>query len=356
MKLVNGGRIRVLGTTFCCVAVLAGATAARSRADASRDREPTPLLWRDPGNVAEKNVYWGSGNSQRAPQPPFRFVKEDTGGTKPKVHVVDERGEAWNVKFDHDSSTGREVPAEIAAGRIMWALGYLVEESYLVSDGVIEQIGPLKRAREVIGPDGRFATARFERRPTDVERLSKQWSLDDNPFARSPELSGLVVVVALLNNWDFRPGNTVVLRVNADTGPEDWYVVSDLGTAFGRMSGGIFRSPSRWNLKHYERDTAFIACADEAILELHYRPDGRGRARVPVAHARWLSRLTTQLTASQIQQAFRAAGASDDEVRGFSARLMAKLAELHDSVGNGRLPRLQPGPARRRCPSEQPPT
>lgn len=334
MQLLRCRLSRIVATTVCSVAMVTGGVAARDTRSANR--EPAPLLWRDPGNVADRDLFWGSGSPERAPQPPFRFIKEDTGGTKPKVHVVDGRGMTWNVKLDHDSSTGREVPAEIAAARIMWALGYLVDEAYLVTDGVIEHVGPLKRAGAVIAPDGRFTMARFEQRPDHVERLSKSWTLDDNPFTGSRELSGLVVVVALLNNWDFRRGNTGVLRVSSESGQEDWYVISDLGTAFGRLSGGVFRSPSRWNLRHYERDTAFIACADDTTLELHYRPEGRERARIPMAHARWLTQLTMQLTEAQIGQAFAAAGASDDEARGFSARLMAKLAELHRAVDSER--------------------
>jgi hypothetical protein len=278
--------------------------------------------------VGSKDLFWGPGGADRAPQPPFRFLKEDTGGTKPKVHVADSRGTTWSVKFDRASSRGPEVPAEIAAGRIMWALGYLVEETYLVDGGVIEGTGPLERAADVIAHDGRFRTARFERRPPDVERLSTRWSIDDNPFTGSKELSGLIIAVALLNNWDFRSGNTAVFRLASGDAVEDWYVVSDLGTAFGRMNGGLFRKHSRWNLEHYENDAALILRADRKVVELHYRPDGRARARVPTEHARWFSQLASRLSDSQIRQALLAAGASDLEIRGFSARLMAKMAEL----------------------------
>jgi hypothetical protein len=77
----------------------------------------------------------------------------------------------------------------------MWALGYLVEETYLVTDGVIDGVGTLERAYEAIGPAGRFKGARFERRPQGVERRSG-WTIQENPFVGSKELSGLILAVA----------------------------------------------------------------------------------------------------------------------------------------------------------------
>jgi hypothetical protein len=294
---------------------------------AARSVEPTPVLWRDPGAVDPTALLWGPGGPDRAPVPPFRFVSEDMSGTKPKVEVTDARGTAWSVKFDH-----AEVPAEIAAGRIMWALGYLVDETYLVTDGVIDGVGALERASEAIGPAGRFKSARFERRPQGVERRSG-WTIQENPFVGSKELSGLILAVALLNNWDFRPGNTAVLRITGAV-EEDQYIVSDWGTAFGRMGSGLLDNRSRWNLEHFQEDTKFILRADDRIVELYYQADGPERARVPLEHARWFSGLASRLTDQHLRQAFVAAGASEHEVRGFSARLQARLAELRDATAS----------------------
>jgi len=331
VQLVNRRALRVTGAVLCGVVALASGGNIHGYAD----REPVHLLWRDPGEVSAKDLFWGPGNPERVPEAPFTFIEEDTGGTKPKVRLVDARGVKWSAKFDHDSRTGREVPAEIAASRIMWALGYLVEESYLVDEGVIEGIGRLERAHVAISPDGRFRGARFERRPSDVERLGRRWTLDENPFRGSKELSGLVIVAALLNNWDFRSGNTAVLRVTSDDAQEDWYLLSDLGTAFGRTNGGMFRRLSRWNVEHFEKD-AFISRADNTGVEFHYRPEGKARARVPIDHARWFAELASKLSLAQLEQAFVAAGATDHEVRGFSTRLGAKIAELHQVTVGGR--------------------
>jgi hypothetical protein len=293
------------------------------------------VLWRDPGDVAAKDLFWGAGSPDRAPQPPFAFAKEDLDGTKPKVHVVDGRGTAWSVKFDRRRDRrGLEVPTEIAASRLVWALGYFVEESYLVTDGVIEGVGPLHRAQSVLGPDGRFARARFERRPPEVERLETRWSIDDNPFVGSRELSGLLILTALLNNWDFRPDNTGVLRVRAGDGKEDRYLVTDLGTAFGRMPGPQGHR-SKWNVKDYRVDAAFTIVANpEPGLELNLALNEGERVRVPLEHARWLAQWTSKLTEPQVRRAFEAAGASKADSAGFTAAFLARVRALEKATSS----------------------
>lgn len=292
------------------------------------------MLWRDPGPIASRDLFWGSGSADRSPQPPFTFVKEDLSGTKPKVHVVDNRGVAWSVKFDRRRpQRGVEVPTEIAAARLTWALGYLVEESYLVTDGVVTNVGRLERARSAIGVDGAFRAARFELRPADVERLPTEWTVDNNPFVGSKELSGLVLLAAMLNNWDFRPGNFGVLRTSSNGTPEDWYLITDLGTAFGGM-GGVSSHRSKWDLKDYQAEKAFIGRVDGDTIELHFKADGEKPARIPIEHARWFAGLARQLTEPQVRKAFHAAGASDEEARGFTARFLEKARELDTAVSS----------------------
>lgn len=101
-------------------------------------------------------MYWGSGSAEGAPKPPFTFVAEAISGTKPKIDVTDAAGTTWRAKFAGTSSTGNEVHAEIAATRLMWALGYPVEEQNYVPEGRIEDVKALTRAAGEIGADGSF--------------------------------------------------------------------------------------------------------------------------------------------------------------------------------------------------------
>ena len=127
------------------------------------------VLWRDPGPIGSLDLFWGSGAEARAPQGPFTFVEEDTTGTNPKITVKDSRGATWDMKFDE------EVHAEVAANRIVWALGYFVEDQYFVREGTVTGATGLSRAATFIGPGGAFKNARFRAR---------------NPTRRAPRRTG----------------------------------------------------------------------------------------------------------------------------------------------------------------------
>ena len=305
----------------------------RRFSDYRRTSQGHPDLVARSRDHCDPRLYWGPGGSTRAPAPPFTFVEEDISGTKPKLVVTDASGTTWAVKFANNDTAGNEVHAEIASGRLMWAVGYLVEEQYFVAEGRFERLGTLQRAGEWVAPDGGFRSARFERRPRDVERRG-HWELEKNPFEGTKELSGLKTLVMLLANWDARSGNTGVLRVpiSADDA-EDWYIISDTGTAFGRMADGLVRNSTRWNLEHYV-DQTFIARAITGTLEFRYPIAAMPERSVPLSHARWISRLLSQLSSAQIRQAFEAAGASAGEIEGFSTAVQTRIDQLRDAVGD----------------------
>src|SRR5689334_9914526 len=106
------------------------------------------------------NEHWrcGPGGCDRTPVPPFQFIKEDAGGTNPKMSVRDAKGLNWSVKF------GGEAIPECFASRFVTALGYIAEPTYFVAAGKIEALGKLKQARRVVHKDGAFTKGRFELR------------------------------------------------------------------------------------------------------------------------------------------------------------------------------------------------
>ena len=281
----------------------------------------TPAIWDDPGDVASRDLYWGIGSEEEAPKPPFTFVKEDTSGTNPKIRVTDANGATWNMKFDE------EVNAEIASSRLAWAVGYMVEESYFVPSGRVDGVSGLGRAGKFVGRDGSFRNAMFEKRPDDVARRAINWDWDSNPFRGTKELSGLAILAVMLNNWDAKTTNNNVLGMFEEDGSvKEYYIVADWGGTFGKM-GGVF-SHSKWDLDAY-RKQEFIDGVSGNQLKLNYSGKGGNILKaVPLEHARWFAGLVGQLSDEQIRQAFRAAGASDAEVSGFSARLREKINEL----------------------------
>jgi len=59
----------------------------------------TPTLWEDRGDLPKLNLFLGVGSREGQPKPPFKFDKEDTSGTNPKIKVIDANGVKWNIKW-----------------------------------------------------------------------------------------------------------------------------------------------------------------------------------------------------------------------------------------------------------------
>ena len=307
------------------IAVLYISAAVDTQAQrAQRSGPATPTrLWRDPGPIAQRDLLWGSGSLARAPKPPFTFVEEDKGGSQPKVTITDSTGTTWDVKF------GVEVSAEIASNRIVWALGYLGEEMYFVPSGIITGVTGLTRAAEHVNADGSFSGARFRRVDPQLRRTDEPWTFQKNPFLGTRELSGLVVLMNLINNWDIDRAlnNRVLVASLPDRTTERWFIVSDLGATFGKM-GGALGQKTKWNLKDYISED-FIERVHDSKLHLDYEGfESVGLGEVPIEHARWFASLVSQLTPAQLRAAFEAAGATPEEVDGFSNRFSSKVAEL----------------------------
>jgi len=317
-----------LGTSGLTPASLAIAKDKKGKKDEKPEAaKGTPTLWRDPGDVAKLDLYWGIGGESKAPKPPFKFIKEDVSGTNPKIRVSDANGTLWNMKFDE------EVHSEVACSRIAWACGFMVEESYFVSSGTVDGVSGLGRAKKFVGANGSFSNAMFEKRPEEITRRGQFWSWDSNPFSGAKELSGLAILAVMLNNWDAKQDNNNVLGIPENDGSvKDWYIVADWGGTLGKM-GGAF-SHSKWDLDAY-RKQSFIDGVSGNMVRLSYSgKGGRILAAVPVEHARWFCDVVGKLSDDQLREAFRAAGASQTETSGFTTRIREKINELKSAVGH----------------------
>jgi len=315
--------ISTLATVGCASGT--GALKPATPADASAPA----VLWRDPGRIGALDLYWGAGAQSRAPRGPFSFVEEDTSGTNPKITVKDARGRTWDMKFDE------EVHAEVAANRLVWALGYLVEDQYFVRSGTVTGAKELGRARKFVGANGAFKDARFRFRDPAAPRTEEEWTLQRNPFVGSKELSGLHILMTLINNWDIEgPRNNRVLRARVSGGRvERRFLVSDLGATFGKMGGGPISNHSKWVLDDFRKEK-FIDKVEAGTLHLAHDGFDPDINRVPLAHARWFAGLASQLSSSQLRRAFEAAGAAPAEVDGYTAKLREKIAQLKAAVGS----------------------
>jgi hypothetical protein len=124
-------------------------------------------------------------------------------------------------------------------------------------------------------------------------------------------------------------------------------MVSDVGTAFGAAGQRWRESETKNNLKMYQR-TKFISKVTSEyvdfnfprrspLLHLVYALPSYIRMwrlrwighHVPRADAKWVGSLLAQLSPEQIQDAFRAAGYSPEQIAGFTQALQARIAELN---------------------------
>src|SRR5437588_605623 len=106
-----------------------------------------------------------------------------------------------------------------------------------------------------------FANVRFEARPKGWKRLDP-WKWKENPFLGMHQLQGLKVLMALLNNWDLKDTNNVVIFApGRGRRGELRYVISDLGATFGKEGGGpgfLWRITRSRNKPGDYADTKFI--------------------------------------------------------------------------------------------------
>jgi hypothetical protein len=276
----------------------------------------TPILWREPADIQSRDLLLGPGGERMKPDlSRLTFVKEEKGGYSKKYRVKDGKGRVWVAKL------GKEAQSETAAVRLVWAVGYVTEINYLVP-------------RVTIEGKGTFENVRFEARPENVDRFD-EWTWTENPFAGKRELQGLKVLMALMENWDIKDSNNRILVVQNGSRNELHYIVSDLGTTFGKTGGQ--KSPvaffkkikgSRNEPEDYVEDE-FIDGIENGKIQLDYSGKNTDLMKdISVADAKWIGNLLGRLSDRQIGDAFRAANYSANEVRMLTDAVRKRIGEL----------------------------
>lgn len=283
------------------------------------DVRGTPVLWRAPSDIARRDLYWGEGGKEM--QPDLRrvtLIKEEKGGYSTKYRVRDASGREWIAKV------GKEAKGETAASRLMWGVGYFPDVNYLV------------RRVHVEGLNKDLENVRFGLRPKDVKRV-EGWKWKDNPFVGSREFQGMKVMMALLNNWDIKDSNNkVVMRQTTGSNDEARYFVGDLGASFGnvkRLPRWLTWWPDRNNPKAYAR-SHMVNKVKDGRVDFHYKPKKKNLFQdITPEHAQWIYGWLSRLSDRQIEDAFRSANYSPEEVRLMSRAVRARISELSNVRG-----------------------
>jgi hypothetical protein len=300
------------------------------------------VLWRDPGDIASRDLFYGPGGKGDQPNAHgrFTFIEEDLDGSNPKFVVRDEDGVKWKVKL------GIEARPETVASRLVWAVGYFANEDYFVPELKVDDLPRhLHRGQKYISAGGIARNARLKRYLKDEKKIG-EWAWDENPFSGTRELNGLRTLMGLINNWDLKDENNSVYQEQSPNGPERIYMTSDLGASFGEGRLVWPLKKSRGDLPKYKH-SKFIKAEKENAIDLgcparawfgfwFEHPEYKLRLRlvhigrdIPEADAVWLGHLLSQLSHSQISSAFRAAGYPPDKVEGFARAVEERIAELN---------------------------
>jgi hypothetical protein len=305
-------------------------------------QKSTAVLWRDPGNIRKRDLYYGPGSKELAPAPPFRFVKEVKEGGMPKFDVEDARGVKWRVKL------GPEAQAETVSSRMLWAMGYNAEESYYFDRANIDGLRRLSRGQQYQNGES-VRGARFEPRRKNIDR-GKEWGWSKNPFKNTRELNGLKTMMVLLNNWDtFKKNNKVLHRKDAAGNKiESQYTVTDLGATLGAV-GGLGRHRSKNNVSDFERRRLVRRVEDGKVkFDYDLKPKKLGllslawppyffrqrkatnaMQKVPVEHASWIGAQLSQLSDNQLRDSFRAAGYDRATTEAYVRVMRSRINELN---------------------------
>ena len=280
-------------------------------------RKPRPkvdpalaVIWREPTDITTRDLYWGPGGKEHAPKGNLTFIQEKFAGYSPKFDGRDEQGVGWGVKL------GGEAKPEVAATRLVWAVGYFTNEDYYVAELPEKIFRRLSRGQEHISGD-KIQGARLKRHLKGETKIA-DWSWDKNPFVGTKELNGLEVMMELICNTDLKTANQ---HVYDEKHLEQVYIAADLGQSFGKAGESAPFRLSKGDLKDYQSRPLIRTAGPDYIDFWHFK-------HIPRADAKWIGSLLAQLSDQQISDAFRAAGFSDEEVTGFTKKGRDKIDEL----------------------------
>ncbi len=289
--------------------------------------EGRPVLWKEPTDIESRDLFYGLGGAEGAPNPSdtFKFIRRDPGGTSEKMDLEDSKGRKWKAKL------GAETQSETSATRLIWAAGYHVDQDYFLKIANIDGRGgfQVKDVRFERDDDG------FSKVP---EKLTWSWALG-NPFVGTREFQGLQTLMALINNWDLKDVNNKVKRPGKKSGGDPnthIYYVSDLGGSLG-LTGSVFRNffffrEAPAGTKGEPNDFAsqpFIRGVTNGEVMFNYKgKNDQALFGVKVENARWMGNLLSRLSDKQLGDAFRAGGFETAEVEIYVRAMRKRINEL----------------------------
>jgi hypothetical protein len=303
--------IVIAGVVTIAAAQLVLASARQSSKADQGSEHSIAELWVAPARA--RDLYWGVGGKRLAPDPAARYtvIEIKRGGFSSGYTVTGPGDREWSVKFPPEAST------EVVASRIVWGVGYHQPPVYHLAEWT---------AAKAPSPNPQLP-ARFRESKPDLNGLDagEPWSYARNPFLGTRQLNGLLALHAMLGNSDLKDEQNVVYALGQPLeGAKRWYVARDLGQTFGR-TGAL--DPPRGDPDVFEQ-TGFIKGIENGYVRLDYR--GRHKAlmqKITPADVRWICERLSELTDTQLHDAFRAGGYPKATADRFIRHLKQKIAD-----------------------------
>jgi hypothetical protein len=190
------------------------------------------------------------------------ITKAKQGGITPGMQVLDNKGRAYLIKFDHKDYPELQSGAEVISTKVFYAAGYNVPENYVanlnpdnleIKPGL--EIGRGKEKRPFTPEDLKQMLENAARQPDGTYRALASRMLtgvpkgpfafvgvrsdDPNdliPHQNRRELRGLRVIASWLNHWDMKEMNTLDMYVEEGGRKFLRHYLIDFGSTLGAGS------------------------------------------------------------------------------------------------------------------------
>lgn len=303
---------RFLNISLLLLLLIATSLLAFAQDDATKKpaADVNAVMW-EPVDIKSRNLFLGPGGSELKLDLKGAVVTgKQLGGNTRKYRLRDRHGNEWVAKVATESQP------ETAAVRLLWGIGYRTEINYLVDELQLASYGT-------------FSNVRLEARPKNVKR-GERWMWADNPFVGTKEFDGLKIMMAMLNNWDLKDENNIILTADG----KQYYVVSDLGASFGSLAKeSQSRSGRSVNDAEDYAKSVFVKGSRDGVIHFAYTGMADHLLKgIKIENGRWLADLLLQLSDSQITDAFRAANYSDEKAATFARAFKARINALDQAT------------------------
>jgi hypothetical protein len=221
-------------------------------------------------------------------------------------------------------------------------MGYFVRPTFYYSQGAIQGVKHLRRAKPYVKADGSFRGAAFKLISDGMPYLANEnWAWIDNPFLKTAagrqQLNGLKILIMLTSNWDTKDTrdmdwgvNTAIYRT-AGHGRvlEFLYAVDDWGASMGRWGNAFKRE--KWDCEGYAAQTPdFVKGVKDGFVVWGYTGKNTNDITkgIPVSDVGWILQYLARIGDRDLETVLENSGAEEEEVPCFRQAIRERIRQL----------------------------